>query len=135
MSGRPIRPDRNDLAFHNNDYVESRNPNKIRHLRDFRRSLIYHPRRLVEAELIRGCNGRRGSGESSGEGVVEPWARPVPAILVATRPEQVEPVARSTHLDPAPRGAVWKVGPRPDLIRSARTNEPGGMAIRPGDQD
>jgi len=90
---------------------------------------------LVEAELIRGCIDGRGSGESSGEGMVVPRARPLPMIPVATRPEQVEPVARSIHLDLAPRGAVWMVGPRPDRIRSARANEPGGMAIRPGDQD
>jgi hypothetical protein len=56
-----------------------------------------------------------------------------PEIPVATRPMQLEPVARSSHPDLAPRGAVWKVGPRPGLNHSARTDEPGGMAIRPGD--
>jgi hypothetical protein len=57
-----------------------------------------------------------------------------PKIPVATRPEQLEPVACSSHPDLAPRGAVREVGPRPDPNRSARTDEPGGMAIRPGDQ-
>jgi len=55
-------------------------------------------------------------------------------ILVITRPEQVEPVACSTRSDVAPRGAVRRVGPRPDPTRSAGANEPGGTAIRPGDQ-
>src|SRR6476619_1257070 len=46
----------------------------------------------------------------------------------------MKPVACFIRPDLAPRGAVRKVGPRPDLTRSARMDEPGGMAIRPGDR-
>jgi len=46
----------------------------------------------------------------------------------------VKPVACFIRPDLAPRGAVRKVGPRPDPTRSAPIDEPGGMAIRPGDR-
>src|SRR4051812_50181181 len=46
----------------------------------------------------------------------------------------MKPVACFIRPDLAPRGAVRKVGPRPDLTRSAPIDEPGGMAIRPGDR-
>ena len=54
--------------------------------------------------------------------------------LVITRSEQVEPVACATRSDVAPRSAVRRVGPRPDPTRSACMDEPGGTAIRPGNQ-
>ena len=54
--------------------------------------------------------------------------------LVITRPEQVGPVACTTRSDVAPRSAVRRVGPRPDPTRSACMDEPGGTAIRPGNQ-
>jgi hypothetical protein len=54
-------------------------------------------------------------------------------ILMITRLEQVKPVACFIHPDLAPRGAVRRVGPRPDPTRSARMDEPGRMAIRSGD--
>ena len=54
--------------------------------------------------------------------------------LVITRPEQVGPVACTTRSDVAPRSAVRRVGPRPDPTRSASVDEPGGTAIRPGNQ-
>src|SRR5512145_737727 len=57
-----------------------------------------------------------------------------PVILVNTPTGQVKPVACFTHPDLAPRGAVRRVGPRPDPTRSAHTDEPGGTAIRPGDR-
>jgi hypothetical protein len=63
-----------------------------------------------------------------------PCASGVPSIPVATQSGQVEPVACSSHPDLAPRGAVRRVGPRPDPNRSARTDEPGGPASRPGDR-
>ena len=63
-----------------------------------------------------------------------PCASGVPSIPVATQSGQLEPVACSSHPDFAPRGAVRKVGPRPDQTRSARTDEPGGLASRPGDR-
>ena len=50
-----------------------------------------------------------------------------------SRLKQVKPVACFIRSDLAPRGAVRKVDPRLDLTRSARIDEPGGMAIRPGD--
>ena len=55
-------------------------------------------------------------------------------IPVATRSGQLEPVACSSRPDLAPRGAVRKVGPRPDQTRSACTDEPGEPASWPGDQ-
>ena len=55
-------------------------------------------------------------------------------IPVATRSGQLEPVACSIRPDLAPRGAVRKVGPRPDQTRSACTDEPGEPASWPGDQ-
>ena len=64
-----------------------------------------------------------------------PRAPAVSSIPVATRSEQLEPVACSSHPDFAPRGAVRKVGPRPGQTRSARTDEPGGPASRPGDRE
>ena len=54
--------------------------------------------------------------------------------LVITRSEQVEPVACATRSDVAPRSAVRRVSPRPDPTRSACMDEPGGTAIRPGNQ-
>lgn len=54
--------------------------------------------------------------------------------LVITRSEQVEPVACATRSDVAPRSAVRRIGPRPDPTRSACMDEPGGTAIRPGNQ-
>jgi len=54
--------------------------------------------------------------------------------LVITRPEQVGPVACTTRSDVAPRSAVRRVSPRPDPTRSACMDEPGGTAIRPGNQ-
>lgn len=54
--------------------------------------------------------------------------------LVITRPEQVGPVACTTRSDIAPRSAVRRVSPRPDPTRSACVDEPGGTAIRPGNQ-
>ena len=54
-------------------------------------------------------------------------------IPVVTPVGLMEPVARSIRPDAAHRNAVREIGPRPDPTRSARSDEPGGMAIRPGD--
>jgi hypothetical protein len=47
-------------------------------------------------------------------------------IPVITPAELVKPVARFTRPDLAPRGAVRRVGPRPNPTRSAEWDEPGG---------
>jgi len=47
-------------------------------------------------------------------------------IPVITPIAQVKPVACFTLPDLAPRGAVRRVGPRPDPTRSAHMDEPGG---------
>src|SRR6185295_10048423 len=73
-------------------------------------------------------------GGLSGEVANGPVAQGGPLIPVVTPTIPVKPVACFTLPDPAPRGAVRRVGPRPDPTRSAHIDEPGGMAIRPGDR-
>lgn len=105
--------------------------NEIRDLRDMPASVSYTIRRLrsggLPRETPRGC----GSGEATGEGGAAPRVPHGLMIPAASRPGQVEPVARSTPLDVAPRGAMRKIGPRPDQSRSARTKQPDGTSIQP----
>jgi hypothetical protein len=73
------------------------------------------------------------SGESSSRGrrrYIACW-RP---LILDNRFDRARPVACFALSDPAPRRAVRRVGPRPDPTRSARIDEPGGTAIRPGDR-
>jgi len=89
---------------------------------------VLGPRVTVTAWLAGSCgiSGERADA-TKGSGSRWSWWSP--------RLEQVKPVACFIHSDLAPRSAVRTVGPRPDLTRSARMDEPGGMAIRPGDQN
>ena len=55
-------------------------------------------------------------------------------VILTISPGQVKPVACFIHPDLAPRDAVRMAGPRLGLTRSAHDDEPGGTAIRPGDE-
>ncbi len=73
------------------------------------------------------------SGESGSRGRRRYFACRRP-LIPNNRFDRAGPVACFALSDPAPRRAVRRVGPRPDPTRSARIDEPGGTAIRPGDR-
>ena len=113
---------------------QARNPNKIRHLRRFSRIPILgstEKSRQNSSGAVRATSVRKDRRGRSGRCPVHWMALEIP---VATRSGRLEPVACSSHPDLAPRGAVRKVGPRPDQTRSACTDEPGELASWPGDQ-
>jgi hypothetical protein len=109
------------------------NPKKERHLRDWSEvptfAVAQWWTRFGEGQLgvrLAGASGewRKGSSRTSGDTM----------NLVITTASSVKPVACFTRPDPAPRGAVRRVGPRPDPTRSAWMSEPARMAIRVGNR-
>ena len=122
------------LALHSVSTLKVPKPKKERHLRPFGR-LIYWAHASPPGWLwppATETHGRR-FGWVIGLGCRRNQGLRHPTIPVITPVEQVKPVACFTHPEIAQRGAVWKVGPRPDRNRSARNDEPGRTAIRPGD--
>jgi hypothetical protein len=108
-----------------------RKPKKIRHLRRFYDAVDCW--RVAGTRLFGGGGKRSESGRTVRGGHRRARALRVPKNLVNTLPRRMGPVACSIHSDVAPRSAVRRVGPRPDPTRSAGVIEPGGTAIRPGD--
>jgi hypothetical protein len=123
------------LIVHIRSIAESRNPKKYRHLRAHNPTTIFGVR--CSAHAGNSTSTRRREARADGlseEDADGPAAQGARRFRWSPRLVQVKPVACFTLPDLAPRGAVRRVGPRPDPTRSAHIDEPGGMAIRPGDR-
>lgn len=123
------------LFVHIGSSAESRNPKKHGHLRAHHPRAIFGVRCSDHAGNSTSTRGDERRGQAGYRRRMPTGQRPKGArrFRWSLRHVQVKPVACFTLPDLAPRGAVRRVGPRPDPTRSAHIDEPGGMAIRPGD--
>jgi len=122
------------FQFHIASTLCSRNPKKGRRLRAFAGLLDWRLRIAIDATEPPGSCvvGEAARTGYRGRAPTQPRAQALDDPG-GTPAGQMEPLACSIRPEMAHRGAVWEVGPRADQTRSARRDEPGRMAIRPGD--